>query len=102
MLDADFEVERRDFTVRAALQVGPGERLALFGPSGAGKTTLLEVIAGLVQPNRGRVALRGEGAYIHVPTSLRTAPVATPGWFTAPGSWPFSSSFGHAKPHVLA
>jgi molybdate transport system ATP-binding protein len=57
MLDADFEVERRQFTVRAALRVGRGERLALFGPSGAGKTTLLEVIAGLVQPNRGRVAL---------------------------------------------
>ncbi len=58
MLDADFEVERRDFTVRAVLQVGPGERMALFGPSGAGKTTLLEVIAGLVQPSRGRVVLR--------------------------------------------
>jgi ABC-type sulfate/molybdate transport systems ATPase subunit len=57
MLDADFEVERRDFTVRAALQVGPGERLALFGPSGAGKTTVLEVIAGLVLPSRGRVVL---------------------------------------------
>jgi ABC-type Fe3+/spermidine/putrescine transport system ATPase subunit len=57
MLDADFEVERREFTVRAALQVVPGERLALFGPSGAGKTTVLEVIAGLVQPGRGRVAL---------------------------------------------
>lgn len=58
MLDADFEVERRDFTVRATLQVGPGERLALFGPSGAGKTTVLEVIAGLVQPSRGWVSLR--------------------------------------------
>lgn len=57
MLVADFEVERRHFTVRAALQVGPGERLALFGPSGAGKTTLLEVIAGLVRPERGRVVL---------------------------------------------
>ena len=59
MLDADFEVERRDFTVRATLQVGPGERLALFGPSGAGKTTVLEVIAGLVPPRRGRVELHG-------------------------------------------
>jgi ABC-type sugar transport system ATPase subunit len=57
MLDADFEVERRDFPVRAALHVAPGERLALFGPSGAGKTTVLEAIAGLVQPSRGRVVL---------------------------------------------
>jgi ABC-type sulfate/molybdate transport systems ATPase subunit len=57
VLDADVEVDRRDFTVRAAFQVTPGERLALFGPSGAGKTTLLEVIAGLVQPRRGRISL---------------------------------------------
>ncbi len=59
MLDADVEVDRREFTVRAALQVAPGARLALFGPSGAGKTTLLEAIAGLVQPRRGRIELNG-------------------------------------------
>ena len=57
MLDADVEVDRREFTVRARLQVAPGERLALFGPSGAGKTTLLEVIAGLVAPRLGRIEL---------------------------------------------
>jgi ABC-type sulfate/molybdate transport systems ATPase subunit len=59
VLEADVEVDRRDFTVRADLRVAPGERLALFGPSGAGKTTLLEVIAGLVPPRRGRVVLGG-------------------------------------------
>ena len=59
MLHADVEVDRREFTVRAALQVAPGERLALFGPSGAGKTTLLEIIAGLVQPRRGLISLGG-------------------------------------------
>jgi iron(III) transport system ATP-binding protein len=57
VLDADVEVDRRDFTVRAAVQVAAGERVALFGPSGAGKTTLLEVVAGLVRPRRGRVVL---------------------------------------------
>ena len=59
MLKADVEVDRRDFTVRAAIEVGPGERLALFGPSGAGKTTLLETIAGLVRPRSGLVELAG-------------------------------------------
>jgi ABC-type sulfate/molybdate transport systems ATPase subunit len=57
VLDADVEVDRREFTVHATLQVAPGERLALFGPSGAGKTTLLEVIAGLVPPRRGLISL---------------------------------------------
>jgi molybdate transport system ATP-binding protein len=30
---------------------------ALFGPSGAGKTTLINLIAGLVRPDRGHIAL---------------------------------------------
>ncbi len=59
MLEADVEIDRRDFTLRAAISVTAGERLALFGPSGAGKTTLLEVIAGLVPPRRARVVLAG-------------------------------------------
>jgi molybdate transport system ATP-binding protein len=59
VLDADVEVDRREFTVRVALSVAPGERLALFGPSGAGKTTVLEAIAGLVPPRTGRVELGG-------------------------------------------
>ena len=75
MLDADVEVDRREFTVRAALQVGPGERLALFGPSGAGKTTLLEVIAGLVQPRRARIELGGR-----VLTSTAPPVCAVPPW----------------------
>jgi ABC-type sulfate/molybdate transport systems ATPase subunit len=59
VLEADVEVDRREFAVRAVLSVAPGERLALFGPSGAGKTTLLEAIAGLVPMRRGRVTLGG-------------------------------------------
>jgi ABC-type sulfate/molybdate transport systems ATPase subunit len=59
VLEADVEVDRREFAVHAALRIAPGERLALFGPSGAGKTTLLEAIAGLVPPRRGQVMLGG-------------------------------------------
>ena len=75
MLDADVEVDRRAFTVRIALQVAPGERLALFGPSGAGKTTLLEVIAGLVPPRRGHIELGGR-----VLTSTAPPVRAVPPW----------------------
>jgi ABC-type sulfate/molybdate transport systems ATPase subunit len=59
VLDADVEVDRRDFTVRAAVRAADGERLALFGPSGAGKTTVLEAIAGLVPIRHGRIELAG-------------------------------------------
>jgi molybdate transport system ATP-binding protein len=75
VLDADVEVDRREFTVHAALRVAPGERLALFGPSGAGKTTLLEAIAGLVQPRRGRIELAGR-----VLTSTVPPLAALPTW----------------------
>jgi molybdate transport system ATP-binding protein len=75
VLEADVEVDRREFTVRAQLSVAPGERLALFGPSGAGKTTLLEVIAGLVPARRARIALGGR-----VLTSTARPAVAVPPW----------------------
>lgn len=37
-----------------------GEKLAIAGETGSGKTTLLKMIAGLVQPDSGKVLLRGE------------------------------------------
>src|SRR3954453_9261832 len=38
-----------------SLTVGSGEVVSLIGPSGCGKSTLLELIAGLQQPDAGRV-----------------------------------------------
>jgi ABC-type sulfate/molybdate transport systems ATPase subunit len=75
VLDADVEVDRREFTVRAILKVAPGERLALFGPSGAGKTTVLEAIAGLVPLRRGRIGLADR-----VLTSTEPPVRAVPPW----------------------
>ena len=47
----------REFPLDVEISVEPGERLAIVGPSGAGKTTALRLIAGLLAPARGRVAL---------------------------------------------
>jgi putative ABC transport system ATP-binding protein len=44
---------------KLALEVAPGEFLALMGPSGSGKTTLLNLIAGLDQPTEGEVNVAG-------------------------------------------
>ena len=41
------------------LDVPAGEFVALMGPSGSGKTTLLNLIAGIDQPTRGRIAVGG-------------------------------------------
>jgi len=42
------------------LRVGPGERVALVGPSGAGKTTLLRVAGLALRPTAGELAVLGE------------------------------------------
>ena len=37
------------------LEIRPGERLCLFGPSGRGKTTVLRLLMGLEKPRRGQI-----------------------------------------------
>jgi ATP-binding cassette subfamily C protein len=41
----------------ASLSLGAGEWLGLAGASGAGKTTLVDLVAGLLEPQRGAVTL---------------------------------------------
>jgi sulfate transport system ATP-binding protein len=50
-----------------SLEVRDGSLTALLGPSGGGKSTLLRVIAGLEQPDSGRVRIAGEDATLTPP-----------------------------------
>jgi molybdate transport system ATP-binding protein len=56
MLSVAVEKELGDFSIDARFATAGGVA-ALFGPSGAGKTTIVNMIAGLVAPDRGRIAL---------------------------------------------
>jgi NitT/TauT family transport system ATP-binding protein len=43
----------------ASLTIGPGEFVAIVGPTGCGKSTLLNVTAGLLAPSSGQVEIFG-------------------------------------------
>ena len=52
------------------LTVSAGHTLAVLGPSGCGKSTLLRVVAGLQQPDRGRIVFDGADL-TRIPTHRR-------------------------------
>lgn len=41
-------------------QIESGEFVTLFGKSGAGKTTILRILAGLLEPDSGKIVIEGE------------------------------------------
>jgi molybdate transport system ATP-binding protein len=75
VLAVDVEKRLGDFTLAAEFAAAEGVT-ALFGPSGAGKSTIVNLIAGLIAPDRGRIALDDtvlfdSGARIDVPPHRR-------------------------------
>lgn len=75
MLRVDIEKQLGAFALRVAFE-SDGRVIGLFGASGAGKTTLANMIAGLVHPDRGVIAIDGDrlddtAAGIRVPTHRR-------------------------------
>ena len=62
----------RSFHLSVALKLGR-ETLALVGPSGAGKSSVLRAIAGLLRPERGRIAL-GDEAWLDTDAGIDLPP----------------------------
>jgi len=56
-----------------SLSVSDGEFVVLLGPTGAGKTTTLRLIAGLEQPDRGKVVIQGRIVTQEVPAERDVA-----------------------------
>jgi molybdate transport system ATP-binding protein len=75
MLRVDVAKQLGEFTLEAAFE-SQGRVTGLFGASGAGKTSLVNMIAGLLRPDRGTIAIDGEtlddtAKGIHVPVYRR-------------------------------
>ena len=58
-LAVDVRHRLGEFSLEAGFE-SEGQLTALFGRSGSGKTSLVNIIAGLVRPDHGRVAVAGE------------------------------------------
>jgi molybdate transport system ATP-binding protein len=59
MLAVHAEKHLGEFDINVSFNSDSGAT-ALFGPSGAGKTSIINMVAGLLQPNHGRIVLDGE------------------------------------------
>jgi molybdate transport system ATP-binding protein len=75
MLRVDVAKQLGEFGIEAAF-ASEGRVTGLFGASGAGKTSLINMIAGLLRPDRGVIAIDGEimddtAANLHVPPHRR-------------------------------
>jgi molybdate transport system ATP-binding protein len=75
MLRVDVSKRLGDFSIEASF-TSEGRVTGLFGASGAGKTSLINMIAGLLRPDRGIIAVDGETlddtmARAHVPVHRR-------------------------------
>jgi len=57
----EIDIEKRLGNTHIALTLEAGEgATVLFGPSGIGKSSVLNMVAGLLRPDRGRIAVNGE------------------------------------------
>ncbi len=63
MLEVAFAARRGAFAIDLAFASEGAAVTALFGRSGAGKSSAIEAVAGLLRPERGRIALGGRALF---------------------------------------
>jgi molybdate transport system ATP-binding protein len=75
LLEVDVQKSFAEFQCRVEFSMNTG-KCGVFGPSGSGKSTLMHMLAGLLRPDAGHIALNGltlfdHGAGINLPPEKR-------------------------------
>ena len=58
------------------LEANQGEVLAMVGENGAGKSTLIHILAGVYQPDTGRIRLEGQEMHFEMPHEAEAAGIS--------------------------
>jgi iron complex transport system ATP-binding protein len=81
-----LKLGKQEILVRVDIELHAGEMLGLIGPNGAGKSSLLKLLAGLLEPDAGKLWL-GDKVYEEIPLERRARQIA---WLAQQGQvhWP--------------
>jgi len=76
VVDISIRRKQGNFIVNASFNLQGGGITVLYGSSGAGKTSIINMVAGLLQPDEGRIAINGHVLFdstkgINVPPEKR-------------------------------
>ena len=82
-----------------SFEVAPGEVFTIIGPNGAGKTTIFNMIAGAIEPTRGRVLFEGRPLPVRRPHAVAARGIAR-GAIDGRGAEP-PRRFEHAEVHRI-
>ena len=77
MLQVDIETHLNTFHLSLNFSAEPGKTTVLLGESGSGKTTVLRLLAGLLNPQHGRISL-GETLYFDSEMHVTVPPQERP------------------------
>jgi len=77
MITVDIEKKLKAYrglqVLKIAGQFAPGSITKIYGPSGAGKTTFLKIIAGLIDPEKGKITF-GDTTWLDTDSKISLSP----------------------------
>ncbi|WP_214073492.1 ATP-binding cassette domain-containing protein [Mucilaginibacter sp. dw_454] len=72
-IEKNLKVYKGRHVLKVDHQFATGSTTKIYGPSGAGKTTLLKVIAGLIQPEQGKIMV-GQQCWLDTANGTNLSP----------------------------